>query len=248
MPSIIELQNIAVGYGETAVMHDLNFCVQKGEIFVVMGVNGCGKSTLLKSLIGLSPPLAGKILYDGKSLWDEDEDGQKKMMRRFGVLYQNGALWSSMSVEENVALPLQLYSTKSEAEIKETVAAKLSLVGLEGFGSYFPAGLSGGMRKRASLARAIALDPDIIYFDEPSAGLDPTNARKLDDLILKLKESTGATIVIITHDLASIFAVATNSVFLDAQIKTMIACGDPKELLAHSQDRKVIRFLTRSAE
>jgi len=247
MQPIIELQNISVGYGETVVMHDLNFTVMKGEIFIVMGVNGCGKSTLLKSLIGLVPPMTGKILYDGKSLWDEDEDGQKKMMRRFGVLYQNGALWSSMSVQENVALPLRLYTEKNEQEIKDIVAAKLSLVGLDGHGSEFPAGLSGGMRKRASLARAIALDPDIIYFDEPSAGLDPTNARKLDDLILKLKESTGATFVIITHDLASMFAVGTNSVFLDAETKTMIATGDPKELLAHSQERKVVRFLTRSA-
>ena len=184
-------------------------------------------------------------MYSGKSFWDEDEIAQHNIMRHFGVLYQGGALWSSLTVGQNVALPLQLYTKLSGQQIQEIVALKLSLVGLDGFGDYFPSGLSGGMRKRASLARAISLDPDIIYFDEPSAGLDPINARKLDDLILKLRDSLGATIVVITHELASIFAVGSNGVFLDAESKTMIASGNPKDLLSNSSDQRVIQFLTR---
>jgi phospholipid/cholesterol/gamma-HCH transport system ATP-binding protein len=245
---VLEVQDLDLGYGDHPVMRDLSFCVNKGDIFIVMGVNGCGKSTLLKSLIGLKVPAKGKVLYYGESFWDENETGQQKMMRRFGVLYQGGALWSALTVKENVALPLQLYTKLSGRQIQEIVALKLSLVGLDGFGDYFPSGISGGMRKRASLARAIALDPDIIFFDEPSAGLDPINARKLDDLILDLRDSLGATIVVITHELASIFAIGNNSVFLDVESKTMIAAGDPKDLLVNSKDPRVIQFLTRAAE
>jgi len=227
------------------VLRDLNFNVNKGDIFIVMGVSGCGKSTLLKSMIGLKPPTKGKVLYYAKSFWDEDENGQQSIMRRFGVLYQSGALWSSLTVGENVALPLQLYTKLSVQQIQEIVALKLSLVGLEGYEDFFPSGISGGMCKRVSLARAIALDPDIIFFDEPSAGLDPINARKLDDLILELRDGMGATVVIVTHELASIFAIGNNSVFLDEESKTMIATGDPKVLLANSKDSRVIQFLTR---
>jgi phospholipid/cholesterol/gamma-HCH transport system ATP-binding protein len=227
-------------------MRNLSFSVNKGDIFIVMGVNGCGKSTLLKSLIGLKTPTKGKVLYYGKSFWDEDEAGQQNIMRRFGVLYQGGALWSSLTVGENIALPLQLYTKLSGQQIQEVVALKLSLVGLEGYEDYFPSGISGGMRKRASLARAIALDPDIIFFDEPSSGLDPINARKLDDLILELRDGLGATVVVVTHELASIFAVGNNSIFLDIESKAMIAAGDPKALLANSKDPRVIQFLTRA--
>ena len=245
-PVMIDVQGLAIGYGDTVVMHDLTFQVNKGDIFIIMGVNGCGKSTLLKSLIGLKEPAQGKILYGGKSLWDEEEEGQQKMMQHFGVLYQSGALWSSLTVEENVALPLQLYSKSSPKEIQDIVAVKLGLVGLAGHADDFPSELSGGMRRRAGLARAIALDPEIIFFDEPSAGLDPINARKLDDLILKLRDSLGATIVLITHELPSIFATGNNSVFLDAESKTIIAEGNPKDLLEHSKNPKVIQFLTRA--
>ena len=245
---VIEVRGLDLGYDDYVVMHDLSFSVNKGDIFIVMGVNGCGKSTLLKSLIGLRPPVKGKVLYSGKSFWEEDEAGQHAIMRRIGVLYQGGALWSSLTVGENVGLPLQLYTHLSSRQIQELVALKLSLVGLDGYGDYFPAGISGGMRKRASLARAIALDPDIIFFDEPSAGLDPINARKLDDLILELRDGLGATVVVITHELASIFAVGNNSVFLDAQSKTMIAGGDPKALLTDSKDPRVMQFLTRARE
>jgi len=248
MQPVIEVRDLDLGYNDYIVMRNLNFSVNKGDIFIVMGVNGCGKSTLLKSLIGLKAPTKGKVLYYGKSFWDEDETGQQNIMRRFGVLYQSGALWSSLTVAENVALPLQLYTKLSYQQIQEVVALKLSLVGLDGFGDSFPSGISGGMRKRASLARAIALDPDIIFFDEPSSGLDPINARKLDDLILELRDGLGATIVVITHELASIFAVGNNSVFLDVESKTMIATGDPKVLLADSKDLRVIQFLTRGAE
>ncbi len=246
MQPVLEVRDLDLGYDDYVVMRNLSFSVNKGDIFIVMGVNGCGKSTLLKSLIGLRMPTKGKVLYYGKSFWDEDETGQKNIMRRFGVLYQGGALWSSLTVGENVALPLQLYTKLSCQQIQEVVALKLSLVGLEGCEDYFPSGISGGMRKRASLARAIALDPDIIFFDEPSSGLDPINARKLDDLILELRDGLGATVVVITHELASIFAVGNNSVFLDTESKAIIATGDPKALLANSKDPRVIQFLTRA--
>ena len=243
---VLRVQDLDLGYDNYSVLHNLNFSVNKGDIFIVMGVNGCGKSTLLKSLIGLRAPMKGKVLYYTKSFWDEDEEGQQGMMRSFGVLYQGGALWSSLTIEENVALPLQLKTKLSKSQIREVVALKLSLVGLEEYGDFFPSGLSGGMRRRASLARAIALDPDIIFFDEPSAGLDPLNARKLDDLIIELRDCLGATFVVITHELASIFAIGNNSVFLDGTSKTMIASGNPKALLADSRDLRVTQFLTRA--
>jgi len=242
---VIEVQNLDIGYDNHPVMQNLNFNVNKGDIFIVMGVSGCGKSTLLKSMIGLKRPTKGKVSFYAKSFWDQDEKEQQNIMRRFGVLYQSGALWSSLTVGENVALPLQLYTKLSKEQIREMVALKLSLVGLEGQEDFFPSGMSGGMCKRVSLARAIALDPDIIFFDEPSAGLDPINSRKLDDLILELRDGLGATIVIVTHELPSIFAIGNNSVFLDEASKTMIATGDPKGLLANSKDPRVIEFLTR---
>jgi len=243
--AVIEVQDLNIGYDDYVVMQNLNFTVNKGDIFIVMGLSGCGKSTLLKSMIGLKKPSNGKVLFYTKSFWDEQTQGQHDIMRRFGVLYQSGALWSSLTVGENVALPLQLYTKLSRQQIQEIVSLKLSLVGLEGHEDFFPSGMSGGMCKRVSLARAIALDPDIIFFDEPSAGLDPINSRKLDDLILELRDGLGATIVIVTHELASIFAIGNNSVFLDEKSKTMIASGNPKELLANSKDPRVTQFLTR---
>lgn len=247
MQPVIEVRGLDLGYEDCPVLSNLEFSVNKGDIFIVMGVSGCGKSTLLKSLIGLKAPTKGKVLFYAKSFWDESQTEQQNIMRRFGVLYQSGALWSSLTVGENVSLPLQLYTKLSNEQIQEIVSLKLSLVGLEGYEDFFPSGISGGMCKRANLARAIALDPDIIFFDEPSAGLDPINARKLDDLILELRDGLGATIVVITHELASIFAIGNNSVFLDAESKTMIATGDPKVLLANSKDPRVIKFLTREA-
>ena len=245
MEAAIEVKNLDLAYDDFVVIRGLNFSVKKQEIFIVMGGSGCGKSTLLKSIIGLNPPQKGEVLYEGQSFWGADEEGQKKIMRRFGVLYQGGALWSSLTLGENVALPLQLYSNLSAEQIQDVALLKLGLVGLDGYADFYPGELSGGMRKRAGLARAIALDPDIIFFDEPSAGLDPLSAKMLDDLILQLRDNLGATIVVVTHELASIFSVGDNAILLDSQTKSAIAQGAPKDLLANSKDPRVIKFLTR---
>jgi len=210
-----------------------------------MGGSGCGKSTLLRHLIGLQEPAAGEIFYGEMNFTCAAPHEKERMLRRFGVLYQSGALWSSMTLAENVGLPLQEYTGLTAAEIREVAALKLSLVGLKGFEDYYPSQISGGMRKRAGLARAMALDPEVLFFDEPSAGLDPISSRLLDDLILELRDSLGATVVAVTHELASIFAIGNNCVFLDGESKGMIATGDPKELLAHAEDPRVRRFLSR---
>ncbi|OQB13214.1 MAG: putative ABC transporter ATP-binding protein [Candidatus Omnitrophica bacterium ADurb.Bin205] len=241
----IEVRNLDLNYDDFVVMRNLNFTVNKGETFVIMGGSGCGKSTLLKVLIGLKEPDKGEILYNGEDFWSADYIRQQEIMKGFGVLYQSGALWSSLTLGENVALPLQLYSGLSASQINDLVELKLALVGLGGYADFYPAELSGGMRKRAGLARAIALDPEIVFFDEPSAGLDPISARMLDDLIIQLRADLGATIIVVTHELSSIFTVGENSIFLDAQSKAMIASGRPKDLLANSKDPKVIQFLTR---
>ncbi len=243
-PHII-MEDLTMAYGSFVLMRDLNFTVNKGDIFIIMGGSGCGKSTLLKILIGLKEPARGQVLYGDVSLWETDPVQRQKIIRRLGVLYQSGALWSSLTLAENVSLPLEQYTDLSAGQIREIVSLKLSLVGLGGFEEYYPSEISGGMRKRAGLARAMALDPDILFFDEPSAGLDPVSAHLLDELILEIRESLGATVVIVTHELASIFAVGNNSVFLDPGAKTMIAQGDPKKLLAESKDPKVVNFLTR---
>ncbi len=241
----IVVHNLTMAYGSLVIQRDLTFHVQRGDIFIIMGGSGCGKSTLLRHLIGLQAPAQGEVFYNGQSLWQVEPAERERMMRRFGVLYQSGALWSSMTLAENIALPLEQYTHLSPSQIGELVSLKLALVGLVGFEDYYPSELSGGMQKRAGLARAMALDPDILFFDEPSAGLDPVNSRRLDDLILELRDSLGATVVMVTHELASILTIGTNSVFLDADTKTMIAQGDPKKLLAESQDLKVRQFLTR---
>jgi phospholipid/cholesterol/gamma-HCH transport system ATP-binding protein len=242
---VIEIRGMDMGYGSFVLMRDLNFTVSKGDIFIVMGGSGCGKSTLMKILVGLKEPLRGQVFYDGKNFWDTDPEEREKTMRRFGILYQSGALWSSMTLAENIALPLEQYTNLKPGQIREIASLKLALVGLEGFEDFYPSEISGGMRKRAGLARAMALDPDILFFDEPSAGLDPISASLLDDLILQLRESLGATVVIVTHELASIFAVGNNSIYLDTETGTMTASGDPKKLLVESKDPNVINFLTR---
>ena len=234
-----------MAYGSVVIQRDLTFTVQRGDIFIIMGGSGSGKSTLLRHLIGLQAPAQGEVFYDGQSLWQAEPAERERLMRRFGVLYQSGALRSSMTLAENIALPLEQYTDLSPSQIRELVSFKLALVGLAGFEAYYPSELSGGMQKRAGLARAMALDPDMLFFDEPSAGLDPINSRRLDDLILELRDSLGATVVVVTHELASILTIGTNSVFLDVETKTMIAQGHPKKLLAESQDPKVHQFLTR---
>ncbi|UCD34190.1 MAG: ATP-binding cassette domain-containing protein [Nitrospiraceae bacterium] len=244
----IAVQDLTMAFGSFVVQRDLTFTINKGDIFVIMGGSGCGKSTLLRHMVGLQRPAQGRVLYDGKSFWDADAEEQEGLKRRFGILYQSGALWSSMTLAENVALPLEEYTGLTRDQIREMVSLKLSLVGLAGFEDYYPSEISGGMKKRAGLARAMALDPDILFFDEPSAGLDPISAHLLDTLILELRESLGSTVIIVTHELASIFAIGNNSVFLDPETKTMIAAGDPKKLLADSRDPKVRNFLTRGEE
>ncbi len=213
-----------------------------------MGGSGSGKSTLLRHMIGMKRPAAGDIFYDGASFWGADEEGRQAQLRKFGVLFQSGALWSSMTLAENVALPLSEYTRLPPADIQDLVRLKLSLVGLKGFEDFYPSEISGGMCKRAGLARAMSLVPEILFFDEPSAGLDPISSQNLDQLILELRDSLGATIVVVTHELASIFAIADDSIFLDPDTKTMRAQGNPKELLEHSTDLKLKSFLTRGAQ
>jgi phospholipid/cholesterol/gamma-HCH transport system ATP-binding protein len=244
IPHIV-VEDLTMAYGSLVIQQDLNFTVNRGDIFVIMGGSGCGKSTLLRNLVGLVQPVKGRVLYNGTSFWDAEEHERENLLKKVGILYQSGALWSSLTLAENVALPLKEYTALSDRTIRELVSLKLSLVGLAGFEDYYPSEISGGMKKRAGLARAMALDPEILFFDEPSAGLDPVSAYLLDELILQLRESLKTTVVVVTHELASIFAIANNSVFLDAETKTMVATGDPRYLLAHSDDPKIIDFLTR---
>ncbi len=244
----IEVKDLMMAYGGRVIMQDLSFQVRRGEIFVIMGGSGGGKSTLLKHLIGLKKPAGGTILFDGEDFGKADEMARRGMLRRMGVLYQNGALWSGLTLAENVALPIEEYTGLLPDAIAEVVALKLALVGLRGFESYYPVEISGGMRKRAALARALALDPEVLFFDEPSSGLDPITASRLDDLILQLRDSFGTTIVVLSHDLDSIFKIADRAVFLDIKHKTMTALGKPRDLRDDPPTEEVHRFLTRSAE
>jgi phospholipid/cholesterol/gamma-HCH transport system ATP-binding protein len=241
----ITVRNLTMAYGSFVLMKDLNFTINRGDIFIIMGGSGCGKSTLMKIMVGLKEPAKGQVFYDDLSFWEADLSDRKNIMKHTGILYQYGALWSSMTLAENVAFPLEEYTVLDHREIRELVSLKLSMVGLAGFEDFYPSEISGGMRKRAALARAIALDPEILFFDEPSAGLDPVSAKRLDDLIWELKDSLGSTIVVVTHELASIFAIGNNSIFLDPETKTMIAEGNPRMLLENSRDPKVLNFLMR---
>jgi phospholipid/cholesterol/gamma-HCH transport system ATP-binding protein len=244
-PAAISVRKLTMAYGDFVLQRNLTFDIGVGDIFVIMGGSGCGKSTLLRHLIGLNEPAEGEIFYGTESFTAADDDRRRQMIRRVGVLYQSGALWSSMTLAENVGLPLGEFTDLTAREIREVSAVKLALVGLAGFEDFYPSDISGGMQKRAGLARAMALDPDILVFDEPGAGLDPISARLLDDLIIELRDSLGATIVVVTHELASIFAIGTNSVFLDAETRTMIAQGVPTELRDRAENDRVRRFLRR---
>jgi phospholipid/cholesterol/gamma-HCH transport system ATP-binding protein len=242
----IEVRNLSIGYGDFVVQRGLDFVVNKGDIFVVMGGNGCGKTTLMRALVGLQPPLQGAVLYSGEDFWGASEEDRQRLNRRLGVLFQVGALWSSLTLAENVALPLGEYTDLPQERIAELVSFKLALVGLAGFEEFYPAELSGGMKKRAGVARAMALDPEILVIDEPSSGLDPLTARRLDELIVELRDSLGTTIVVVTHELASILTIANNSIYLDAETHTMIATGNPQDALK-SGHPKVRHFLSRGA-
>jgi phospholipid/cholesterol/gamma-HCH transport system ATP-binding protein len=241
----ITVKDLTMAYGDFVIQRGLSFTIGRGDVFIIMGGSGCGKSTLLKHLIGLQQPAKGEVFFDAINFWLADADERVLIMRRIGVLYQSGALFSSLTLSENIALPLAEFTRLGRAEIQDIVSYKLALVGLAGFEDYYPSEISGGMQKRAGLARAMAMDPEMLFFDEPSAGLDPVSARLLDDLIISLRDTLGTTIVVVTHELASIFAIGNNSVFLDPETKTMLATGDPKALLAESRDPKIIQFLTR---
>lgn len=241
----ITVRDLTMAYGDFVVMRDLNFSINDGDVFIIMGGSGSGKSTLLRHLIGLEEPAKGEIFYGEKNFTQADDGERQKILRRVGVLFQSGALWSSMTLAENIGLLLEDYTDLSSGEIREVASVKLALVGLKGFEDYYPSEISGGMQKRAGLARAMALDPEVLFFDEPLAGLDPVSARLLDELILELRDSLGATVVVVTHEVASILTIGNNSVFLDADTNSIIARGHPKELLAHSSDPKVRAFLTR---
>ncbi len=240
----IEVRNLSMAYGDFVVQHGLDFIVNKGDIFVVMGGNGCGKTTLMRALVGLQRPVAGSVLYSGEDFWNAEAEAQQRLKRRLGILFQGGALWSSLTLAENVALPIAEYTGLAPARVDEIVSFKLALVGLAGFEDFYPSELSGGMKKRAGLARAMALDPDILVIDEPSSGLDPLTARRLDELIVELRDSLGTTIVVVTHELASILSIGNNSIYLDSESHTMISTGHPQDAL-RSGHPKVRHFLTR---
>ncbi len=241
----IRVEGVTLAYGSFLIQQDLTFDIRQGDIFIILGGSGCGKSTVMRSLSGLLQPKTGRIFFNGVSFWDTPTSERDRMMHRLGVMYQRGALWSSMTLSENIALPLELHTGLSASQALSVARYKLALVGLTGFEDFYPSEISGGMQKRVGVARAMALDPEILFFDEPSAGLDPLSARMLDDLILELRDSLGTTMVVVTHELASIFAIADDCVFLDAETKTMLTTGNPRELRDHSDIHKVRSFLNR---
>lgn len=232
-PALIEVRDLTVQAGGKTVQQGLNFDVQRGEVLVVVGASGCGKSTLLRHLVGLQRPATGQVLLDGHDLHQGSDDAQAALRRRFGVMFQAGALWSSMSLGDNLMLPMRLFTRLDEAECARRARFKLALVGLHGAFDLMPAQLSGGMRKRAALARALALDPELLFLDEPGSGLDPVNAARLDELVLHLRRHLGTTIVMVTHEVASVLAVADRALYLDEHTQTMTALGPPQHLLQH---------------
>ncbi len=245
--SIIRVKDLSIGYENKIIMKNLSFDIAKGDIFVIMGGSGCGKSTLLRTLTGLIAAQTGRIWIRNTDFINANAAEKLDIRKRSGILYQGGALFSSMTLAENVALPLQQYTSYGSAKISQIVSFKLALVGLAGYEAYYPSEISGGMRKRAGLARALALDPEIVYFDEPSAGLDPVSSKNLDDLILQINKTLGTTIVVVTHELPSIFAIGKHSIFLDKTVKTISAQGSPQELLQNPPNQQVYEFLTRGA-
>ena len=245
---MIQVHDLLVGYGSFTLMKNVNFQVFAGDIFFITGGSGCGKSTLLKVLMGLKEPTQGEIWYGSNNFWGSSTEVRNQIKRNTGILFQSGALWSSMTLAQNVALPLEQYTSLDDDDIYELAKLKLALTGLAGFEDYYPSEISGGMRKRAGLARALALDPQVLFLDEPSAGLDPVSSRHLDDLILELRDTLETTFVIVSHELDSIFAIANNCIFLDNQTRTIQAKGDPKLLLKDPNTHlSALNFLTRGA-
>jgi phospholipid/cholesterol/gamma-HCH transport system ATP-binding protein len=242
----IEIEHLQCGYGDEVVLNDISLTIARGEVFFIIGGSGCGKSTLLRHIVGLNWPTRGTVKFFGQPFSAADPASRRAQLRTFGMLFQGGALWTSLTLRQNVSLPLEEYTTLSKREIQELATLKLAQVGLGGFEDYFPAEISGGMKKRAGLARALALDPAIVFFDEPSAGLDPVTSRKLDELILEVRANFGTTIVVVSHELASIFGIADRVVMLDRTARGIIAEGRPAELAAASRDPRVTEFLRRT--
>jgi len=241
----IVAEDVTMAFGDFVVQRDLNFTVNRGDIFIIMGGSGCGKSTVMRALVGTQAPAKGRIWFQGRDLWSLEESARQENFQGCGVVFQHGGLWSSMTLAENIELALGEFTDLSAGDMREVARLKLALVGLAGFEEFYPSEISGGMQRRAGVARALALDPDILFLDEPSAGLDPISSRRLDDLILELRDSLGATIIVVTHELASIFTIGNNSVVLDPETKTQIATGDPNWLRDHSSNPAVREFLNR---
>lgn len=243
----MRIDGLTVGYGDRTIQRDISFQVRPGSIFAIMGSSGCGKSTVLKALIGLLRPSAGTVSFGLDNYWSADEARRAEIDRRFGVCFQEGALWSSMTASQNVALPLQMFTALDAAAIDALVQMKLSLVGLDTGRGSLPADLSGGMRKRVGLARALSLDPEILFLDEPSAGLDPISAKGVDDLILRLRDGFGITVLMVSHDLPSLLAICDDGIFLDSESRTVIAHGAPRTLLETCDHSTVVAFMNRGS-